>query len=365
MSRTGRVGVGVIGAGTISTEYLANLTSFPDLDVRFVADLDEARARAQADQFGVPNAGSVRDLLGDDGIEIVVNLTIPKVHVEVATQVLQAGKHVWGEKPFALDREEGRRLLELAQGDGLRIASAPDTFLGAGLQAARRCIEGGEIGAPLTALTLVQGPGPESWHPNPAFLFQEGAGPLFDIGPYYLTTLVQFLGPISRVAASASRSRSSRIVGSGLLAGQHFDVTVPTHVAAQYTFEGGQTAVSVFSFDSPLRRIQFEVSGMDATLVVPDPNGFDGELVVHRGDEVRVIGTTEAVATRGTGVAELAQAIRADRPERASGDLAFHVLDVMVSTIESSERGEPVDVRSSVDVAPVLPDGWDPRVPTL
>ncbi|MGN6425511.1 MAG: Gfo/Idh/MocA family protein, partial [Leifsonia sp.] len=167
-----KVGVGVIGAGVISNQYLENLTTFPDLDVRFVADIDEERARAQAEKYGVPGAGSVAELLADDAIEIVVNLTIPKVHVEVAMQALDAGKHVWSEKPFALDRESGTELLAAAHAKGLRVATAPDTFLGAGIQSARRLVESGRIGAPLTALTLMQSPGPESWHPNPDFLFQ-------------------------------------------------------------------------------------------------------------------------------------------------------------------------------------------------
>ncbi|HXD60424.1 MAG TPA: Gfo/Idh/MocA family oxidoreductase [Lacisediminihabitans sp.] len=365
-ARRGRVGVGVIGAGVISTQYLENLTSFPDLDVRFIADIDEERARSQAQKFGVPGHGSVEQLLEDADIEIVVNLTLPRVHVEVALQVLAAGKHVWSEKPFALDRESGRRLLETAQKAGLRVATAPDTFLGAGLQSARRFIESGGIGAPLTALTLMQSPGPESWHPNPDFLFQEGAGPMFDIGPYYVTALVQLFGPVARVTAVSSKAKPFRVVGSGPRAGEQFEVTVPTHVSALFEFESGQTAQSIFSFDSKLQRIAFEVAGVEATLEVPDPNTFSGDLIVHDGGEdVRTVPSTGVTTTRGTGVAELAQAIRAGRPERASGENAFHVLDVMVSTIESAERHESVVVASTTTLAPALPEDWDPRVATL
>ncbi|GAB2523126.1 Gfo/Idh/MocA family protein [Paramicrobacterium agarici] len=357
-----RVGVGVIGAGVISTQYLENLTTFPDLDVRFIADLDTERAAAQAQKFGIAASGTVDELLADEDIEIVVNLTIPAVHVDVALKVIAAGKHVWSEKPFALDRESGRMLLDAAHAAGKRVATAPDTILGAGIQSARRMIESGEIGAPLTALTLMQSPGPESWHPNPDFLFQEGAGPLFDIGPYYLTTLVQLFGPVKRVTATASKSRATRIIGSGPRAGESFDVTVPTHVAAMYEFESGQTAQSIFSFDSKLGRTQFEVAGVDGTLVVPDPNTFEGDLIVHRGtDEVETVASSGATTSRGTGVAELAQAIRENRPERASGEQAFHVLDIMVSTIEAAESGVPVSVESTVEVQPALPEGWDPR----
>ena len=361
----GRVGVGVIGAGVISNQYLENLTVFPDLDVRFVADIDLERAKAQADKYGVPGSGTVEELLADDDIEIVVNLTIPKVHVEVALQALAAGKNVWSEKPFALDRASGRELLEAAHAAGLRVATAPDTFLGSGIQSARRLIENGDIGAPLTALTLMQSPGPESWHPNPDFLFQEGAGPLFDIGPYYLTALVQIFGPVARVSASASRARETRVIASGPRAGEEFAVTVPTHVSALYEFESGQTAQAVFSFDSKLGRTQFEVAGVDGTLVVPDPNTFEGELLVHGGDGIETVPSTGTTDSRGIGVVELARAIRAGVPERASGEQAYHVLDIMVSTIEAGESRTPVEVESTVDVAPALPEDWDPRAVTL
>jgi predicted dehydrogenase len=360
------VGVGLIGAGVISTQYLENLTVFPDLEVRFIADLEVDRAAAQAERFGVPGSGAVDELLSDDGIEIVVNLTIPRVHVEVALQIVAAGKHVWSEKPFALDRESGQQLLDAAHAAGVRVATAPDTFLGAGIQSSRRLVESGAIGAPLTALTLMQSPGPESWHPNPDFLFQEGAGPLFDIGPYYITALVQFFGPVKRVSAVTSKAKDSRVIGSGPREGESFDVTVPTHVAALFEFESGQTAQSVFSFDSKLRRTQFEVAGVDGTLTVPDPNGFEGELLVQGDeDEPRTIQATGSTFTRGTGVVELARAIRAGVPERASGELAFHVLDVMQSTIEAGASGLPVDVASTVEIVPPLPEDWDPSERTL
>jgi predicted dehydrogenase len=366
MSGSGPVGVGIIGAGVISTQYLDNLTSFPDLDVRFVADIDEPRAAAQAEKYGVPGHGSVESLLADPGIEIVVNLTLPKSHVDVALRALAAGKHVWSEKPIALDRASGKRLLDAAHSAGLRVATAPDTFLGAGLQSSRRFLEAGGIGVPFTALTLFQSPGPESWHPNPDFLFQEGAGPLFDVGPYYITALVQLFGPVSRVSAAASTAKPFRTIGSGPRAGQQFEVTVPSHVSALYEFESGQSAQSIFSFDSKLPRSLVEVSGADGTLVVPDPNTFTGDLVVYHGpEEIETIASTGVTTTRGTGVAELAQAIRSGRPERASGELAFHVLDIMESTIDSASTGAPAEIESTVTIAPPLDESWDPRIRTL
>ena len=367
MTGSGRVGVGVIGAGVISAQYLDNLTAFPDVEVLFVADLDLDRARAQAEKYGIPGSGSTEELLAHDGVEIVVNLTIPAVHVEVAMLALAAGKNVWSEKPFALDRESGSALLREADARGLRVATAPDTFLGAGLQAGKRIIDGGGIGTPLTALALFQAPGPESWHPAPDFLYAKGAGPLFDMGPYYVTALVQSLGPVARVSATASTSRATRVIGSGPRAGEEFPVEVPTHVGALLEFEGGASAQAVFSFQSSIRRTGFvEIAGTAGTLVLPDPNAFDGDLALWRDGaaEAETISTVSGTG-RGTGVVELARAIRGGVVERASGQQAFHVLDVMVSTVEAAERGEWVDVQSTMPLAEALPDGWDPRESTL
>lgn len=365
---TGRVGVGVIGAGVISSQYLDNLTIFPDLEVLFVADIDLTRAKAQAEKYGVPGSGTVDELLAHPGIEIVVNLTIPLAHVEVASKALKAGKNVWTEKPFALDRESGRRLLDEAESLGLRVATAPDTFLGAGLQTALREIADGAIGTPLTALALMQSPGPDSWHPNPEFLFQEGGGPLFDIGPYYLTTLVQVFGPVRRVTAAGSTSRPVRTIGSGPRAGEEFNVTVPSHHSALIEFESGASAQTIFSFESHRVRTGFvEVSGTTGTLEFPDPNNFDGDSTIYDGvaEAGRVVPAVGSVSTRGTGVAELAQSIRAGRPERAPGEQAFHVLDVMVAIAESAARGESISIESSFVKAPPVPEDWDPKVATL
>jgi len=363
---TGKVGVGVVGAGTISDQYLENLTAFPDLDVRFVADIDTARAAAQAEKWGVAGSGTYDELLADDAIEIVVNLTIPAVHVEVALKAVEAGKHVWGEKPYALDVPSGRVLLEAAQAAGVRVAVAPDTILGAGLQTAFRAVRGGEIGAPLTGLALFQSPGPESWHPSPEFLFAKGGGPLFDIGPYYLTTLVQIFGSVSKVYAHGSTSRTTRVIGSGPKAGTEFPVEVPTHVSALLEFANGGSAQIVFSFDSKLRRTGFvEIAGTEGTVVFPDPNNFDGDTVIHGEDGERVLPAEGSTYSRGTGVAELAQAIREDRAERVPGELAFHVLEVMVAIAESAETKTPVELTSTVTPAESLDPAWDPSVATL
>ena len=365
---SGPIGVGLIGAGTISKQYLENLTTFPDIVVHSIGDVYEPVAEERASQFGIETWGGVAATLGHPDVEIVINLTIPAAHVEVALAAVAAGKHVWSEKPFSLDRDSGLALLAAAEQAGVRLGSAPDTFLGAGLQTARRMIERGDIGVPLTALTLMQSPGPESWHPNPAFLFQEGAGPLFDIGPYYLTTLMQTFGSVRRVAALGSKSRDTRVIGSGPKAGERFDVTVPSHVSALAEFEGGQSSQSIFSFDSPMDRHGFvEVTGTEGTMSFPDPNNFDGEIRVKHAGEAEwtsypALGST---SSRGSGVLEMGRAIRAGRPHRATGELAYHVLDTMVSISESIESHRFVEVASSITTAPALPEDWDPTAATL
>ncbi len=363
----GPIRVGVIGAGVISDTYLQNLSSFPDVRVEMVADLDLARAAAKAAEHGVARSGPVAELLDDPGIELVVNLTVPAAHVEVGLAALEAGKHVWTEKPLALDRSAARKLLDRARDLGLRVASAPDTVLGAGLQTARRALEQGRIGEPRTALALFQSPGPESWHPAPEFLFQEGGGPLLDMGPYYLTTLVLSLGPVRRVTATGGRARDTRVIGSGPRAGTEFAVTVDTTVTALLEFAGGGSAQLVLTFDSALPRTGFEVAGTLGTAVLPDPNRFDGSTLLHllgRPDPVELLPEGHA-ASRGTGVLELARAIRAGVPERASGELAYHVLDTMQAIEESIAAGGPVSVQSTVEVPAVLPTDWDPLARTL
>lgn len=358
-----RVGVGVIGAGTISAEYLRNLTRFPDLDVRFVADLELERAARQAEAFAVPRSGPVEDLLADEEVEIVVNLTIPAAHFDVSHRSLAAGKHVWSEKPLALDRASAAALLAEARAAGLRVGCAPDTILGAGLQTALRAIRRGDIGEPLTATTMFHVPGPDRWHPSPEFLFAEGAGPLFDIGPYYLTTLVHALGPATRVHAVASTARRTRTIGAGPRAGQEFPVLVPTHHAALIEFAGGRSAQSTFSFEHALSRSgMVEINGTTGTLVLPDPNRFDGASSLWRygGDEPSVLVATGVTATRGTGVADLARAIRGGPPEHAPAAVAAHVLDILLSIRDAAASGEPVDVGSTVAVPELLPEDWDP-----
>jgi predicted dehydrogenase len=365
---SGPVGVAVIGAGVISDAYLKNLTAFADVNVLGIADIDVPRAKAAAEKYGVPSSGDVDTVLANPDVELVVNLTIPAAHVSVATAAIKAGKHIYGEKPLTLERDAGQSLLQQAAAAGLRIGNAPDTFLGAGLQSTQRLIASGAIGEPLSALTAMQTPGPESWHPSPEFLFQYGAGPLWDIGPYYLTSLVQMFGPVSRVAAAGRKGKAERVIGSGPKAGTTFAVEVPTHTTALIEFEAGQVSTTVLSFDSPLQRHGFvEITGSEATLRAPDPNNFDGVIRIRKlgaddWEEVQSEGTTVG---RGLGVLEMARALRSGAPHRASGELAFHVVDAMSSIGESGERGEFVTVASSCASPEPLPIDWDPAAATL
>jgi predicted dehydrogenase len=365
---SGPVGVAVIGAGNISKQYLDNLMVFPDLKVLVIADLFQETAQARAKEYGIPEWGGVDAALNHPDVEIIVNLTIPAAHVEVATAAVRAGKHVWTEKPFSLDRESGLGLLKAADAADIRLGCAPDTFLGAGLQTARRIIERGDIGTPLSAMTTFQTPGPESWHPNPGFLFQHGAGPLFDMGPYYLTALVQTFGSVRRVAALGSKAKEVRVIGSGPKAGEEFTVDVPTHVSAMAQFDGGASSHSVFSFESPRQRMGFvEITGTEATISLPDPNHFDGDVRIWKpGDEDwTLVPATGPADGRGLGVLDMARSIRAGVPHRATGNLAYHVLDTMVSISESIESGAFIDVESSAPASAALPEDWEPAAQTL
>jgi predicted dehydrogenase len=361
-----RVGVGIVGAGVISEQYLRNLCAFPDVDVVFIADLDLDRAANRAETFGLSASGSLDELLEDDRVEIVVNLTVPAAHVEVGMLALQAGKHVWIEKPFAVDREGADTLLASAAAAGLRLAGAPDTWLGPGLQNARRLIDGGLIGRPTSATAVFQSPGPESWHPNPDFFYQPGGGPLLDMAPYYLSALVQLAGPISRVSALASSSRSERAIGSGPRAGERVPVETPTHYVALIEFAEGVVAQALFSFDGQETDRRLAISGSSGHLELPDPNEFAGAstLLIH-GQEPVSHQVEPAGFSRGIGVLELARALRAGVPERAGAGLVAHVMDAVFAIAESAQTGTAVNVTSTVARALPLPIGWDPFARTV
>jgi predicted dehydrogenase len=372
---TGPVGIGFIGTGMISNTYLENLTSFPDIRVIILGDLDVERARAQAVAHGIAESGTSADVIAHPDVEIVVNLTIPAVHAAVASSALAAGKHVWSEKPISVDRESGLELLALSRVTGLRVGVAPDTVLGPGIQTARRAIARGDIGVPLSAQMVMQHGGPDLFHPAPEFLFARGAGPLFDMGPYYFTTLIHLFGSVDRVAAVGSRPRDTRTVQVGERVGQSFPVEVPTHVSALTQFAGGGVAQSLLSFDSPRITVGvFEVTGSEGTMLIPDPNTFSGEVTITRNpaiaeewgeQEWHTVPEEGVIAGRGLGVLDMARSLRGNVPHIATGDVGYHVLDTLVAIEESAASGEFVSVASSVGDVPLLPEGWDPFEATL
>ncbi|MFJ4716488.1 Gfo/Idh/MocA family protein [Streptomyces sp. NPDC088785] len=371
-SRSGPVGVGIIGAGNISEQYLTTLARIPDVDVVVIGDLMAERAEEQARRHGVPAWGTTRDVLAHDGVEIVVNLTVPAVHAEVSSAIVAAGKHVWSEKPIAVDLASARALLDQAAAAGLRVGVAPDTALGPGVQTARRAIERGDIGTALSAYTVFQTAGPDAWHPSPEFLFAAGAGPLFDMGPYYFTTLITLFGSVTQVSAVASTGRAVRTVRTGPRAGTEFPVEVPTHVAALARFESGAVAQSVFSFDASLVRAGVvEINGTGGTLVVPDPNRFTGDVRITRGpgeddaphwEPVAPVGLGEG---RGLGVLDMARAIRTGTPHIATGDLGHHVLDVLITIDRAAATGETLLVGSRAGEVRAVPLDRDPFAATL
>jgi predicted dehydrogenase len=357
-----QVKVGIIGTGNISGAYLRACRFFKILEVVAVADLNPERARMKAEEFDVPKALTVTELLADDDIDIVINLTIPAVHAEVSTAILEAGKNVYSEKPLAIEREEGRRVLELAAEKGLFVGCAPDTFLGGGLQTCRHAIDEGMIGRPVAATAFMMGHGPESWHPDPIFFYQQGAGPLFDMGPYYLTALIHLMGPIRSVAGSAVISLPERTVTSQPLAGTVIRPETPTHITGLLDFASGAVGSLTTSFDvwgSEHPRI--EIYGTEGTLSVPDPNTFGGPVRVRlAGDkEWKELPFTHAYTenSRGLGVADMAHAMRSSRPHRASGELAYHVLDLMQGILEAAQARQYLDIESRVERPAPFPTG--------
>ncbi|HLH74141.1 MAG TPA: Gfo/Idh/MocA family oxidoreductase [Chloroflexota bacterium] len=357
-----KIKVGVIGCGTISGIYFQNMKTFDILDVVACADIDLERAKARATEFGIPKACTVDELLADSDVQIVVNLTIPKAHAEVGMAVLESGKSVHGEKPLAVRREDGRRLLDLAASKGLRVGSAPDTFLGGGLQTCRKLIDDGWIGEPVAANAFFMSHGPEHWHPDPDFYYQPGAGPMFDMGPYYLTALCSMLGPIRRVTGSTKASLSERLITSQPKYGTIIKVNTPTHLAGIIDFANGVIGTITTSFDvwgSETPRI--EIHGTEASLSLPDPNTFGGPVKIRRAGEKEwsEVPLTHRYTknSRGIGVLDLAYAIRSGRPHRANGEIAYHVLDVMHAFDEASRAGQHVEIASTCSRPTAMPVG--------
>jgi predicted dehydrogenase len=353
MSPARRVGIGVIGTGNISTQYLTAMQNFDVLDVVAIADMKPEVAAAKAAEFGL-HAVPVEALLADPRVEIVVNLTIPRAHVEVGLRVLDARKHVYGEKPLGITFAEGRKLLDAAAAKGLRVGSAPDTFLGGGHQQARAVVDSGVLGRVIGGSAAFGVPGHEYWHPDPAFYYDIGGGPVLDMGPYYITDLVNLLGPVARVQALSLTPLTERPIRSAPKQGQLMPVKVDTHVTGTLIFASGALVQVLLSFDVPKHaHLPIQLFGTEASLIVPDPNRFGGEVQLARPRaEWEDVPVTEPYADtnyRSLGLADMALAIVQDRPHRASGALALHVLEVMEAFATAAREERIVEIATTVE----------------
>lgn len=370
---TGKLRVGIIGCGNISATYLRLAPAFRALQIRKVADASPAAAKARADQFGV-QAVSVDDLLGADDIDIIVNLTIPDAHYEVTRAILQSGKHAYGEKPLVLTMEQGENIRKTSEAKGLRVGSAPDTFLGGAHQLARAMIDEGRIGKVVSGTAHVMSHGMEHWHPNPDFFFLPGAGPVLDVGPYYITNLIQLIGPVRRVVALTSTATPDRtILTEGARQGERIPVRTPTTIHALLDFHSGATITLSTSWDVwAHRHPNMDLYGLEGSLFVPDPNFFGGRIDYAGRDGVVKTApawdhpfgipnedhkTGRMANYRTAGLADMAQALRDGRPHRCSLELALHCVEVMTGILKSGETGAFVGMTTTCDrPAPLGPD---------
>lgn len=356
--------IGIIGCGNIVDQYLKACPTFDILDVVACTDILMDRAQAKADEYGV-KAVELEDLLADPDIQIIINLTVPAVHADVSLKVIEAGKSIYSEKPLALTREDGQKILQAAADKGVLVGCAPDTFLGGGLQTCRKLIDDGWIGTPVAATAFMLGHGPEAWHPNPDFFYKVGGGPMFDMGPYYLTALIHLLGPVKRITGSAHISFPQRFATSDRLPpeeyGHAIDVEIPTHIAGVLDFTNGPIATLITSFDVWSHNLpRIEIYGTEGSLSVPDPNTFRGPVKVRRAgadDWSEIPLTHSSEVGRGIGVADMAYALRSGRANRASGKLAYHVLDLMHAVHDSSSSGKHITLNSTVERPAPLPVG--------
>ena len=353
--------LGVVGCGTISEAYLKAARTFPILEVVACADINPAAAVRTAQAWDIA-ALSVDALLAREDVEVVLNLTVPQAHAAVTLQALEAGKHAHLEKPLALSREEGQRVLSRAEELGLRVSCAPDTFLGAGLQTCRHLLDSGAMGRVVAGTAFMMVSGHERWHPSPDFYYLQGGGPLFDMGPYYLTALVHLLGPIRRVSAVAATSYKTRTIASAPRQGETIPVEVPTHVSGTLEFHSGAVVTMVMSFDVQHHTNHpIELHGETGSLQVPDPNTFGGPVKVRAAgtddwqDQPLINAYTDNV--RGIGAADLAYALTTQRPHRCHSELALHVLDVMQALHESSEQSGHMPIQSYCERPAPLPLG--------
>jgi predicted dehydrogenase len=343
--------VGIIGCGAIIAQYLTNFRRLDQIELVAVADLDPVRAQAVADDYDGVRAVSVDELLAADDVDLVLNLTIPAAHADVALKAIAAGKSVYGEKPLAATTAEAQQVLAAAREAGVVVGCAPDTVLGTGIQTARKAIDDGLIGAPISATATMVTPGHERWHPNPDFYYQPGGGPLLDMGPYYVSALVTLLGPVVSVIGAASHTRNERTIGSGPRAGETVPVNIDSHVTGVLVHASGALSTLFMSFDAVKSKSpNIEIHGERGSLVVPDPNHFDGDVQLFAlgAEDWQTLPVSAGYVDsgRGFGIADLAATPPGSEP-RAGGQLAYHALEVMESVLASAKSGTAVQIQST------------------
>ncbi len=357
--------IGIIGCGNISEAYLTLVPQYRGVKISAVSDQDFSAAQRRADEFDV-TAMKVDDLLTDSSINLIINLTVPDAHFAVSRKILQAGKHVYSEKPFVLNLAEAEELMQLAKDNDLRIGSAPDTFLGGAHQQARQLIDEGVIGRIVAGSVHVMGHGMEHWHPNPDFFFQPGAGPVLDIGPYYLTNLVQLIGPVKRVSAISSMATPVRTITSEERHGETINVNTPTNIHALLEFAQGATITLSASWDVWAHKHRnMELYGTEGSLVLPDPNFFGGQLeIAGREGEFKLVPIADhafgrpnqidvnhgwVANYRASGLADMAFGIKNNTEHRCGLELATHVIETMTAILESGETGQYVTLTTTCE----------------
>jgi predicted dehydrogenase len=374
-----KINIGIIGCGNISDAYFTGAARSDFIQVKACADLRLEAAQAKAQLHGV-QAMTMDALLADPDISIVVNLTIPTAHASVSQQILNAGKHPYSEKPLAANFKDAQATMQLAQAKGLRVGCAPDTFMGASHQACRRAIDAGAIGKAIGGSVVVMSHGMESWHPNPEFFFKPGAGPLLDVGPYYITQLINLLGPVKRVVGLATIGNATRTVTSEPLNGSIIEVEVPTTVNGVLEFANGANVNLSASWDvwKHNRTSPIEIYGTDGSMLGVDPNFFGNipKVCQPNGDwqDVDIAAHPFGVANRQmrngsmqadyrmVGLVDMALAIKHQRAHRANGEMALHVLEVLEGLEASSQSGQFVSMQTSCQRPDPVPLGQDESV---
>lgn len=357
--------IGIIGCGSISGAYFGGASRTDLLEIKSCADIRMEAAKAVGERSGC-QAVTVDEMLADPEIELVVNLTVPRAHVEIGLKALEAGKHVYGEKPLGVSTEEASKLIKLASEKGLRVGSAPDTFMGAGGQTARKALDEGAIGRPIAGTAFMCGHGHESWHPNPAFYYDIGGGPMLDMGPYYTTALINILGPAKRVAGITTKAFDERIATSKAVKGLRIPVKVTTHLAGTIEFHNGAIVTMIMSFDMWRHSLPcIEIYGTEGSMKVPDPNGFGGSVLVSAKGDWTEVPLAFPNNARMIGVIDMVAAIRSGRSHRASGELAYHALEVMTGFDKSSQSGQYTEIETKIERPAPMPLGlneWEVEI---